>query len=142
MDRLAIVVAVCVAVAAAVLVLRQRRSPVVGRVSPSDFGLTSSHGAGLVLFSSPYCVDCQAWERELDRAGIDYRGEDVSVRGDLAARYDITQTPVVVAYDARDGTVLWSCTDAPTKEHLSQLEALGIGAGASQERAQGRTPAS
>lgn len=143
MDRLAVVLAVCVLVAAAVVVLRRRRSRlVVKRVRPSDFGPTSADGPGLVLFSSPYCVDCQAWERELARAGVGYRAEDVSVRGDLAARYDITRTPVLLAYDARDGTVLWSCTEPPTTEHLRRLEALGIKACAPQKQAEGRTFAS
>jgi hypothetical protein len=92
--------------------VRGVRSGRLERIDPADAG-----GARTVLFKTRYCRSCAAWERAL---GERARAIAVDERPELARRYGIASTPVVVAL-AEDGRVLARYEGDPTPEALAAL---------------------
>ena len=98
------------------------------RVDPDEIGLDGS-GVGVVGFSTPYCLPCRLWEAELSRVGIDFVKVDVAERPELAQRYAVRATPLVLAVDLPDGRVIEAYDDAPRPgevERLAGLVATGV----------------
>jgi hypothetical protein len=93
-----------------------------GRLDPGELGVPADDGGGvrLVEFSSPMCFDCQRWEAELERAGLDFVKVDVSKRPDLARSYGVRTTPLVLALKLPEGEVL----EAFTGGEVDELEKL------------------
>jgi hypothetical protein len=127
MDR-ALVAAALIAVVGLAAIWLRRRSPAhAARVEPGDVGLGSRSGVGVVGFSSPYCLPCQAWEAALVDAGIPFVKVDVGERPDLARRYGVRSTPLVLAVGLPGGEVLASFDDAPSDGEVERLTALARG---------------
>ena len=128
MDRLLIVAALLVLVAAAVAyrTLRGRsQTALPARVDPAQLGLDASHGAtAVVAFSGPLCHACQQWGSELEAAGIPYRKVDVLHEAGLARAYKVTHTPVILVVDRADGRVLAGYDDAPDAASVGRVREL------------------
>ncbi len=125
MDRALIAAAVlaAVALAAALLAARRRRAP--GRVKPAELGLHSDgRGVAVLGFSTPYCLPCQEWEAALAKSGIDFLKIDLSARPELARRYGIRTTPLVLAVRLPGGEVLAAYHDEPRDRELKALREL------------------
>jgi hypothetical protein len=126
--------------------LRVERYPDLGggpspqRVEPSELGLAGS-GVGVVGFSSPYCLPCQAWESELSAIGIDFVKIDISERPDLAVRYGVAATPLILAVELPGGEVIESYRDEPRAGELERLRSLASPRPAPRSRPRNRTPA-
>lgn len=60
-------------------------------------------GSPVIVFTSPYCLACKHWTRELDAARIAHAVVDVKERPDLAAGHEVRSTPTVLVL-AGDGT--------------------------------------
>jgi hypothetical protein len=132
MDRALIVLAVVAAVAVLVLLLRRRRETgAPTRVDLRELELEGD-GVAVVGFSGPYCLACRAWESQLERAGVPWSKVDVSVRPDLARRYGVRATPLVLAVSLPDGRVIESYDGDPQEAQVERLGALArsVGAGA------------
>ena len=92
-------------------------------VRPADAGL-EGEGVGVIGFSGPYCLACQEWERELTGAGIDFKKIDVAERPDLARRYHVRSTPLVLAVRLPEGLVLERYDAEPRREQVERLAVL------------------
>lgn len=92
-------------------------------VRPSDAGL-DGEGVGVIGFSGPYCLACREWERRLSEANIDFRKIDVAERPDLARRYRVRHTPLVLAVRLPEGLVLERYHDEPRTEQVERLAEL------------------
>jgi hypothetical protein len=130
MDRLTIVLAVAVLVATAVLFVwarsnraSDRRSAAPRHVEPGELGLAGS-GVGVVGFSTAYCLPCKRWAAALGEAGVDLSTVDVGERTDLARKYRITETPLLLAVRMPDGEVLESYRGEPEPASVDRLAAL------------------
>ena len=123
MDRALIAVALLALIAGAVLAYRRRAATGPEHFEPGDAGL-SGRGVGVVGFSGPYCLACQRWESALGAAGVDFRKVDVSERPELARKYGVRHTPLVLAVSLPDGRVLERYDDEPRPEQVEQLAAL------------------
>jgi hypothetical protein len=127
-DRVLLVLAVCALVAAATIVIRRRRPRrPPERIDPGDVGLSGS-GVGVVGFSTPYCVPCRAWEGALAGAGLAFAKVDVSERPELARKYGVTTTPLVLAVRLPDGEVVEAYGGEPEVGEVERLRALAGGA--------------
>jgi len=134
MDRLLVVLAVLAVVGAGWALYERSRSSTPGgpggsagpdRVDPADFGLDPAAGGNAVLlFTSPYCLACAHWREALETRGVPFLGFDVSVRGDLANRYDVRSTPLVLAVALTGGAVLASHADDPLPHHVDRVASL------------------
>jgi Glutaredoxin len=127
MDRALVVAALLAAVVVVALMLRARGSRTRGRprrVEPDELGLNGGGAVGVVGFSSPYCVPCRRWEEALGQAGIQFTKVDVSRRPDLARRYRISATPLVLAVRLPSGEVLESFHDEPRRGQVERLREL------------------
>lgn len=128
MERLLIVIALLVLVAAAVAYRRLRGAPQTSlptQVDPDQLGLDDTHGAtAVVAFSGPLCHACQQWGSELQGAGIPYRRIDVLHEAGLARAYGVTHTPVVLVVDRADGRVLVGYDDAPDAASVQRVRDL------------------
>ena len=124
MDRAAIVVAICAAVAAATLLWRRRKARPPARVDARELGLSGGRGTGIVEFASPYCLACEAWEGSLREAGLGFAKVDVAERPELARRYGVQATPLVLAVDLPGGRVIESYAGDPSEERLERLASL------------------
>lgn len=94
------------------------------RVDPADFGLDPGPGSAAVLFTSPYSLACTAWIEALEAAGTPYMAIDVSERGDLADRYRVRQTPLVLAIRRDSGEIAAAYDSEPTSGDVSHISAL------------------
>ena len=125
MDRLLVVAALLGAVVALWLFLRARnagaRPP--ERVRPADFGLDGEEGRAVILFTSPYCQACRHWTEALSTRGVAYLRFDVKARPDLARRYRVRATPLVLAVEQSNGRVVASDRDEPTPEGVDRIAA-------------------
>jgi Domain of unknown function (DUF4395) len=101
--------------------IRVHRHPERDRVDPSDFDLRPDDGTVAVLFKSPYCLACQRWSDELSAAGAPTALVDVSQRPDLASRYAVRHTPLVLAVDAASGAVAAVHRDDPEPSALREV---------------------
>jgi hypothetical protein len=94
------------------------------RMAPGELGLGEGSGVRVVGFSSPYCLPCQEWEKALEQAGVRYTKVDVSQRPELARRFGVKVTPLVLAVRVPDGEVLASFDHEPKDGHVARLRAL------------------
>jgi hypothetical protein len=94
------------------------------RVDPADFGLDPGAGSAAVLFTSPYCLACTAWIEALEAADTPYLVVDVSERGDLANRYRVRKTPLVLAVRRDSGEIAAAYDSEPTSGDVSHISAL------------------
>jgi hypothetical protein len=117
-----VVVVVLVVAGAALLRRRRRRAPL--RIDPGSVGLSGAAGVGVVGFSSPYCLPCQEWEAGLRERGIDFAKVDVATRPDLARRYRVRATPLVLAVRLPEGDVVEAFHEAPRNGELARLAAI------------------
>jgi hypothetical protein len=100
--------------------LRVERYP-AGRVDPEELGLASGPGVAVVGFSTPYCLPCREWEAALGGAGVQFAKVDISQRPDLARRYGVSATPLVLAVRVPEGEVVASYDDAPRDREVERL---------------------
>ena len=124
MDRALVAAGLLALVAIATAAVRRRPSAPPERVKPPEVGLDSTRGVGVVGFSTPYCLPCQAWEAALHEAGIPFAKIDVAERPDLARRYGVRSTPLVLAVALPRGEVLASFDDAPSDGEVERITAL------------------
>jgi hypothetical protein len=124
MDRAAVVAGLLCLVAVAVMLLRRRRSRLLGRVDVRELGLDGAGEVGVVGFSSPYCLPCQAWEAALSDRGVPFREVDLSKRPDLAHRYRISATPLILAVRVADGEVLAAYDRDPRPGEVERIASL------------------
>lgn len=96
------------------------------RVDPADFGLERGAGTAVVLFSSPYCLGCRQWAQALEDTGTPYLRFDVRERPDLARRYRVRQTPLVLAVRG-SGEVAAAYDEEPRPGDVSHVSALVAG---------------
>jgi hypothetical protein len=104
--------------------VRVERHPMRGQVEPADFGLDTGDGAVAVLFASPYCLACRRWSEELEAAGAAVTRVDVRERPDLAVRYAVRHTPLVLAVDSATGRVAAAYRDDPEPGQVTELTRL------------------
>ena len=129
MDRALLAAALLALVALVAWRLRARR-PARGpeRVEPGDVGLADDGaGIGVVGFSSPYCLPCQRWEAALGSAGLRFSKVDVAGRPDLARRYGVRSTPLVLAVRLPGGEVVESFHGDPRDADVERLTGLSRG---------------
>jgi Thioredoxin len=125
MDRLLIALVLLAVVTAATLIVRRRELPgAPARVDLGELGLARSGGVGVVGFSTPYCLPCQQWEEALTRTPVPFMKVDLSERPELAGRYEVTSTPLILAVSLADGTVVDSFHGDPQPEELQRIEEL------------------
>ncbi len=128
----ALVAAALLALVALVAWRLRARRPGSGpaRVEPDEVGLAAAPaGIGVVGFSSPYCLPCQRWESSLAEAGVRFSKVDVAERPDLAQRYGVRATPLVLAVRLPGGEVVESFHGEPRDadvEHLAELAGGGL----------------
>lgn len=129
MERVLIALLLLAAVTLAVALLRRSRSgPAPARVDAAELGLDGA-GVGVVQFSSPRCHSCQRWHAELERAGVAATAVDVSERPELARRYRVRETPLVLAARESDGRVLAAYSGEPEAARVDRLAELTGAAG-------------
>ena len=126
MDRSLVVLAVValVVLAAAAVASRRRRSAAAGppaRLDPAEFGLDGLGGPRVVVFSSPYCVACERWERRLHEAGVPWAKVNVAERAELARRYGVRATPLVLAVELPGGRVVEAYAGDPDPDDVARL---------------------
>lgn len=92
-------------------------------VRPTDAGL-GGHGIGVIGFSGKYCLACRQWEEQLTSAGIAFSKIDVGERPDLAKRYRVTHTPLVLAVRLPEGLIIERYDDEPHPAQVQRLAAL------------------
>ena len=128
MDRVLIVLGLLALVVGALAGYRRRtgRRGLPPRIAPADAGLQGSEGVGVVAFTGPYCLACREWKRELGEAGVRFHEIDVAARPDLARRYSVSATPVVLAVRLPDGEVATGYDGDPTPAAVARLAALAL----------------
>jgi Thioredoxin len=110
---------------------RTRQPPTApASVDPAEVGLDGAgHGIAVVGFSSPYCLPCQRWEEALEAAGMRFAKVDVAERPELARRYGVRSTPLVLAVRLPGGEVVESYDGDPRDgdvERLARLAEAGL----------------
>jgi hypothetical protein len=123
-DRALVVIAVLAAVAVAAALLRRRHFHAPQRVDAAELGLEGATPVGVVGFSSRYCIPCQEWEAALGEADIRWRKIDVGERPELARKYGLHTTPLVLAVRVGDGQVLASFHGHPRDEDIARVGRL------------------
>jgi thiol-disulfide isomerase/thioredoxin len=124
-DRALLAAALLALIAIATFLLRRRRSRAPASVVPAEVGLDPARGSvGVVGFSTPYCLPCRAWEEALREAGIEFTKVDVSERPELASRYRVSATPLVLVVRLSDGRVLAAFDAGPEDGRLERLAEL------------------
>jgi thiol-disulfide isomerase/thioredoxin len=124
MDRVLVGVGLVALISLAAVVIRAREAEGPERVDLADVGLPGTDGVAVVAFSTPYCVPCQAWESALDGSGMEFLKVDLSERPELARRYRISATPLVLAVRVSDGQVLQTYSGAPNGGEVERLRLL------------------
>jgi hypothetical protein len=129
MDRWLLALAVVVLVGGAWYASRRlRESPhAPDRVDPEDFGLGGEDGVAAVVFSSPYCLGCREWTQALRDTSTPHRVVDVRERPDLARRYRVRHTPLVLAVRGDSGEVAAAYDAEPTAGDVNHVAALVAG---------------
>jgi hypothetical protein len=117
----------CLGCEAYVRLARLRRRRVPDRIDPVELDLPAG-SVGVVAFSSPYCLPCQRWERALTGAGVPFRKVDISERPELARRYSVSHTPLVLAVRVPEGEVVASFADEPAPDDVGRLRQLALAA--------------
>jgi len=80
----------------------------------------SATGAELLLFTTELCSKCPQVRRNLEAASLGYAEVDVSNRLDLAAKFQIKQTPTLLQI-GQDGSIIRRISGAITKKQISEL---------------------
>jgi len=93
-ERELIAVALIAVVLVVALLFRRRTAKGPERVDPADFG-----GATWIAFTSPFCIPCRHWRDLFESESVDAAYVDVSARPDLAHRYGVSTTPLVLRVD-------------------------------------------
>ncbi|HWH45354.1 MAG TPA: DUF4395 family protein [Thermoleophilaceae bacterium] len=93
------------------------------RFDPSDAGL-SGDGVRVVQFAGPYCLACREWEAALQDAGVDVAKIDITQAPEVAARYAVRHTPVVLAVDVARGQIVERLTGDPEPSVVARLASL------------------
>jgi hypothetical protein len=125
MDRLLIALGLLAVVTVASVIVRRREIPAApSRLDLGELGLAHAAGVGVVGFSTPYCLPCQAWEAALTSTPVPFMKVDLSERPELARRYDVTSTPLILAVSLADGTVVDSFSGDPEPDQLARIEQL------------------
>jgi hypothetical protein len=123
-DRVLVVIVMLALVALASAAWRLRRAAAPESFDPRDAGLPREAGIGIVGFSGPYCLACQQWERALGRAGLPFAKIDASRRPELARKYGVTSTPLILAVRLDDGSVVDRFEREPHPHDLDRLREL------------------
>ena len=133
MDRFLVVLAVLSVVGAGWALYARARpgmrggsaEPAPAHVDPVDFGLDPAAGGhAVLLFTSPYCLACTHWREALETRGVPFLRFDVSVHGDLANRYGVRSTPLVLAVALAGGTVMARHADEPRPQDVDRVASL------------------
>jgi Thioredoxin len=125
MDRVFIALVLLAFIATISLAVRRREAPgAPSKVDLGDLGLAHSTGVGVVGFSTPYCLPCRHWEQALGRTRVPFMKIDLSERPELASRYEVTSTPLILAVSLADGTVVDAFHGDPQPSQLERLEQL------------------
>lgn len=114
MERELVAAALLLLVAAAAVAFRRRSGRDPRRVDPADFG-----GRSVVVFTSPYCLACQRWQDALTQSGIDASYISVRDRPDLARKYGVSATPLVLRLDGEKVVRSWH--GDPQPGHLAEI---------------------
>jgi len=80
----------------------------------------SAQGAELLLFTTELCSKCPQVRRNLSSASLDFAEIDVTDRLDLAAKFQIKQTPTLIQI-GRDGNIRQRLSGAITKQQIAEL---------------------
>lgn len=102
----------------------RERAHIPRRVRLDDFGLERRPGNAALLFTSPYSIAGGAWIEALDTVGTPYVRIDVQRSPELARRYRITTTPVVLAVRRDTGEVAAAYASQPSPADVSHISAL------------------
>ena len=94
------------------------------RVNLDDFGLDRVPGNAALLFTSPYDLASGAWVEALDTAGTPYLRVDIDARPELARRYRVRKTPLVLAVRRDSGEVAAAYAHQPSPADVSHISAL------------------
>jgi hypothetical protein len=126
MDRLLIAIILLAAISLASVLVRRREAALgaPARIDLGDLGLAHATGVGVVGFSTSYCIPCQQWEQALVRSPVPFMKVDVGERPELARRYDVKSTPLILAVSLADGTVVDAFTGDPQPGQLERIEQL------------------
>jgi hypothetical protein len=127
MDRALLAAGLLAIVALAAALLRRRTARPPRRVDPVELGLGPSQSGrhvGVVGFSTPFCLPCRAWEAALGQAGIDFAKVDVAARPELARRYAVRATPLILAVGLPRGEVIESYGGEPRPGDVERLVEL------------------
>ncbi len=125
MDRLLIAALLIAAVSFASLLVRRREAPSApSKLDLRELGLARSTGVGVVGFSTPYCLPCQQWEQALVRSPVPFMKVDLSERPELARRYQVKATPLILAVSLADGTVVDAFDGEPEPAHVQRIVEL------------------
>jgi Thioredoxin len=125
MDRALIVVGLVGLVLVAALLLRRRSGSARGpaHVDPAELGL-GEPGVGVVEFASRYCESCRVWATALRDAEVPFTKIDVGERPELARRYGVRETPLVLAVRVPGGEVVAAHGGDPDREAVGSLREL------------------
>ena len=123
MERVLIVLALVALVLVAAVLLRRRSRSSPSRVDPAELGLERP-GVGVVEFASRYCEACRAWQTALEEADIPFAKIDVGERPELARRYGVRETPLVLAVRVPEGEVMAAHGGDPEPEAVQELSRL------------------
>jgi thiol-disulfide isomerase/thioredoxin len=124
MERLLLALALLGLIFALALLLKRRSAAAPQRVDLAELGVERDSGVTVVGFSTPYCLPCREWEAALAEAGIPFRKVDISERPELARRYRVRSTPLVLAVRKPGGEVVATFTDAPRDGEVARLREL------------------
>lgn len=80
----------------------------------------SAKGAELLLFTTELCSKCPQVRRNLEAASLTYAEVDVTNRLDLAAKFQIKQTPTLL-HVGQDGSIHQRISGAITKKQIAEL---------------------
>ena len=94
------------------------------RVDPEDFGLEKVPGHAAVIFTSPYCIASGAWIEALETVDTPFVRVDVKARPELARRYRVRTTPLVLAVRRDSGEVAAAYAAEPAPGDVSHVSAL------------------
>jgi hypothetical protein len=102
----------------------RERPHVPARVNLDDFGLERVPGNAALVFTAPYSIACGAWIEALDTVGTPYVQVDIQRTPDLADRYRVRRTPLVLAVRRDTGEVAAAYADQPSPADVSHISAL------------------
>jgi hypothetical protein len=105
---------------------RVERYPRRDSVDPAEVGLSGA-GVGVVAFSTPYCIPCRNWEAALAGSHVPFVKVDLGERPELARRYGVSATPLVLAVRLPGGEVIERYGGDPDPDDVARLRELAAG---------------